>query len=1015
MKSLVSSLVLLTACLFSYISYSQCVKTFPYTQNFEKFTNLQTAPIACDPLVKGDTADGWIQDPNDDGEWRADTAGTPSTATGPGSTITTSGDGTGKDYIPGTRGGVYLYTEGTGATYCPGAEINLLSPCFDFSGTSYYRLKFAYHMHGGTMGSLHIDILDSNVWVNDVWTVSGNQGTNWQLATVPLFKYNKSNTVIRIRAKMGSGFTTDCAIDAIRVEAFTPNKYDAILREVKDTSREYYSFTKDHVDSVQYHTVIKNNGLLTLSGIKLKATSGKWSHTQNIGSLASDQDTFVVFNKKLFPDTADMKNILFEVSHSQADDDSSNNSKSLVTGYSDSIFARDDGTLGGGLGYTNGRGQLGQMFRLKKKDTLTAVRFYLTNPTVGDSVKVHLYEFNNTPGLLITSTKSMAIPSTGVWMEAYFDCDQILNQGEYFIAIEQMDLNNLSLSYTSHSFTPKVGYANNGAGWTSLEPNFSVALTLRMSFGTLHRPVVKISSLDSICQKQKLVLNTSGADKYEWGPAGNVQIPGNKSTFAVSDTNFRLTLNAWDACDVPALEVSKDIVVKRIPDGSITADTTICNGKSITLNVNTGSNYSWIGGPKNMPWTVSPQALTTYSAIVDSSNGCRRNLSADINVQTIFPVTSNDTTICSGNKVTIEASGGDNYSWTPGTTGAQQTVQPDTTTEYIVKVGSSLGCEALDTVTITVDKAPDLKLTHDTILCFGKRFDLEASGADNYQWKDGPATAKYNILPILGKWYYVTASNNNGCEKTDSVQIIVAPIPKVSLREDTTICEGTSILLKAETTDKVEYIWSTKDTSSSITVSPDSLTNYSVKVFNEGNCTDSADVNIDVDPLPTVIFSHTLKKRDLTIDNKSENGDTYSWDFGDSKTSTDKSPFHRYDADGDYNIKYSVTNNCGTLDSSFDITVKTIGILEVDALISFDVFPQPADAQFKIRFNKSLNSDVDVQIFDLRGRLIKELSKQNVSHKGELLIDIRSVSSGMYLMQIKSGEQVGKKKINIIH
>ena len=67
--------------------------------------------------------------------------------------------------------------------------------------------------------------------------------------------------------------------------------------------------------------------------------------------------------------------------------------------------------------------------------------------------------------------------------------------------------------------------------------------------------------------------------------------------------------------------------------------------------------------------------------------------------------------------------------------------------------------------------------------------------------------------------------------------------------------------------------------------------------------------------------------------NSSENADSYSWDFGDGMTSSEESPIHTYDADGNYSV--TVTDAHGCADST-TLTLSNIGgpTLEFDSLIN---------------------------------------------------------------------------------
>lgn len=141
---------------------------------------------------------------DDDIDWRIDQGGTPSTGTGPS-----------VDYNPGTNTGNYAYTE---SSACYNSIAILESECMVIDQA--YDFILGYHMLGVNMGSLHIDLLDSGVWQNDVVpSISGDKGNSWNDLTVDLSPYVGKTIKIRIRGITGSSFTSDIAIDDLR---FTP-------------------------------------------------------------------------------------------------------------------------------------------------------------------------------------------------------------------------------------------------------------------------------------------------------------------------------------------------------------------------------------------------------------------------------------------------------------------------------------------------------------------------------------------------------------------------------------------------------------------------------------------------------------------------------------------------------------------------------------------------------------------------------------------------------------------------
>lgn len=183
-------------------------QTLPWSDDFETFnacgTNSDCEATTCN------LTNGFINEPNnsaDDIDWRTDLNGTPSNNTGP----TT-------DFNPGTTTGKYLYLEASGAPVCSNKQANLISPCIDLTNATAASLAFGYHMYGGDMGALHVDILVNGTWVNDITAViSGNQGNSWQQRTVVLTPYLGNVVNFRFRGITGNDWQSDIAIDDISV------------------------------------------------------------------------------------------------------------------------------------------------------------------------------------------------------------------------------------------------------------------------------------------------------------------------------------------------------------------------------------------------------------------------------------------------------------------------------------------------------------------------------------------------------------------------------------------------------------------------------------------------------------------------------------------------------------------------------------------------------------------------------------------------------------------------------
>ncbi len=109
--------------------------------------------------------------------------------------------------------------------------------------------------------------------------------------------------------------------------------------------------------------------------------------------------------------------------------------------------------------------------------------------------------------------------------------------------------------------------------------------------------------------------------------------------------------------------------------------------------------------------------------------------------------------------------------------------------------------------------------------------------------------------------------------------------------------------------------------------------------------------------------------------------------------------------DGVENKEVSAAQQRKFLTSTLNVTapsaiiVQTLGITDEakNGFLGLTVYPNPTADQLIIDFNRSLNSDVTFQIFNLAGTLVKESKLENVSSKA--VLDVSELISGSYLIQ----------------
>ncbi len=233
----------------------------------------------------------------------------------------------------------------------------------------------------------------------------------------------------------------------------------------------------------------------------------------------------------------------------------------------------------------------------------------------------------------------------------------------------------------------------------------------------------------------------------------------------------------------------------------------------------------------------------------------------------------NDTSSCTGNAILIgtTALNNINYTWSPSiglsNSDSSQTYLnlQDSTSQYsltyiLTAVNNLGGCKDSDTLQITAIPAPDFSINASTSsVCYNDTVTINYSGTINsnniYDWDLGNATilsgsgiGPYQIIfPKNGNATVMLTVTNGGCKNTDSVAISVGNIATLFASNDTVICTNGSANLSVDN-GYSSYLWSTGDTSSSVSVSSGGL--YWVKINNE-NCTAIDSVNVTLLALPS--------------------------------------------------------------------------------------------------------------------------------------------------------------------
>lgn len=505
-----------------------------------------------------------------------------------------------------------------------------------------------------------------------------------------------------------------------------------------------------------------------------------------------------------------------------------------------------------------------------------------------------------------------------------------------------------------------------------------------------------------------IFLSTNGGYLYPITLATGVPNNGSATVVvpSVTTTTGRIMVrgagNIFYDLNNAALTIVAGAAAAPVSNFSIAA-ANLCTGSIIQLNdLSTNAPTSWTWTATNSTGvtfsnanaqspTVTFANAGTYTVSLIAKNTTGQNTSSQtVTVNTTPTVAVTSSTICSGNAASLTASGATTYNWSNSATTSSISVSPTTTTSYTV-TGTSNGCTNAKVATVTVKATPTVAVSNATI-CSGNSATLNASGATTYSWNSGATTSSVSVSPTTNTTYTVLGTTN-GCTRTKTVSVTVKTTPTVAVTSQT-ICAGNAAILSAS--GATTYSWSSGATSASVSVSPSSNATYTVTGTTNG-CTNSKTTNVTVNPLPTVSFALTNTLacvNDATIAlNGTPAGGTFA---GNGVTGNVFDPATAGAGTHTITYSYSDANACSNSDSKVMTVDLCTGITELNNN-TFVAYPNPTTGIFTIDFNKSINSVIEIEVYDAIGKLVLTQTTSN----NHTTISLEQLAKGIYNVRLK--------------
>lgn len=259
------------------------------------------------------------------------------------------------------------------------------------------------------------------------------------------------------------------------------------------------------------------------------------------------------------------------------------------------------------------------------------------------------------------------------------------------------------------------------------------------------------------------------------------------------------------------------------------SDTTFCNEEIVTFDLSQYDNVFWSDGSTESIRSVDTSGI--FAVTVSDGLGCA------ISDTTIVTITESsqgsflpvDTTLCAGDELTVDLSQFVAVLWSDGLSDPIRSIADADT--YFVTVADRFGCEASDSLAVSLNDITTDFLPADTSVCTDALITVDLSQFASVFWSDGSIDLIREISDPGD--YIVDIIDDMGCPAVDTFSII--PADDIDLLPDPIVLEcvdGQLIQTLTIPQGASNILWSTGETTQTIEVSDPGI--YTIEALISG-------------------------------------------------------------------------------------------------------------------------------------------------------------------------------------
>ncbi|MBI2259239.1 MAG: T9SS type A sorting domain-containing protein [Flavobacteriia bacterium] len=341
----------------------------------------------------------------------------------------------------------------------------------------------------------------------------------------------------------------------------------------------------------------------------------------------------------------------------------------------------------------------------------------------------------------------------------------------------------------------------------------------------------------------------------------------------------------------------------------------------------TNLDYDYTADTLNQPLSpvVSDEGTSIGGFVGSPAASIGLSLIPNTNIPMI--TTNAYTTFCEGQSIVLTSSISTGNQWKKDGANISGAINSTLTVTESGNYTVVSGGNESASITITVlnnPPMPTISVNGATTFCYGNEVVLTSDVTSNITWSNGTTEASQTIN---SSGVYMVTSHNDICSVSSTpVTITVNPLPVVEIQAPVfTVCQGSILELTAVGADN--YVWSTTETTSVISVSPTVNTFYTVTGTDVNQCSNTATVEvIHVDQITISVDVSPIQCIGSEITLLASGADSYFWNG--STTSSNSYSFTPLNA-GDEVI--NVNGILGTCTDDLTVTVSVNSLPTVNA------------------------------------------------------------------------------------